>query len=579
MSTGWPQNQQDLRWPQARDEDSSDRGQSARNRRLGDATFGTEHPSAPLPVAGPGQRGRFGRRRESKAGDDELGFGDEDYDWIRYLGEAGPASEPTRSQLASGRSDVLPGRQPIASPGPADPATARQQIRDFARRDALPRRPAESLLHDPRQPDLRGAEARRADTAGPQRRATVRPAEPQPEPQQAEAWRTAPGLTDAWKTAPAPGAPPRTGPRPHHPGHLQRRDLADQPQSQPSPRAERLPARNPAASVGSAYDRAARLPSGSGALQTGRQAGPDPAGQPLQRRRGPGAPAAGARLEAAPVPAGLEQRATASPAPRGTAVEQAPGRRVRHAGKRRPSRFRRTKPAVPVSADRQVQASGASVALAPPSGASVALAPARDRGPAVSQPRPVPSARKKTLRRGLTRRTVGVLAAVAVLAAGGAFALHVFFARDGSAHVVATPQRLLGYVQAPTLAKGMGAAALRSEILAKGEGEASHVVDAVYDDANSKAGPLIILFIGGNLADSASSFIASFTGSLPGAFVTSAGAMGGQAACVPSFSGHPAECAWADNDTFGLIASPNLNASSLAKQLREIRPLVEHKVK
>jgi hypothetical protein len=171
---------------------------------------------------------------------------------------------------------------------------------------------------------------------------------------------------------------------------------------------------------------------------------------------------------------------------------------------------------------------------------------------------------------------------VVVVAAAAAFLIPGMMIGSGPAHTISTPNRLLSYVQEPALASGMGATALRSEIVKKGNGEASHVVDAVYEDSTSpaaKAGPLIILFIGGNLSGSASSFISSFTGLLPGAFVTSPGSLGGQAACVPGSAGHPAECAWADNDTFGLIASPTLTAAALGNDLRGIRPQVEHVVK
>jgi hypothetical protein len=125
----------------------------------------------------------------------------------------------------------------------------------------------------------------------------------------------------------------------------------------------------------------------------------------------------------------------------------------------------------------------------------------------------------------------------------------------------------------------MGAQALRAAIVKKGSGEATHVVDAVYEISSgpaAKSGPLFILFIGGNLSGSASSFISSFTGLLRGASVTNPGALGGQAACVPGYAGHPAECAWADNDTFGLFASPTLSATALGNELRSMRPLVEH---
>jgi hypothetical protein len=174
------------------------------------------------------------------------------------------------------------------------------------------------------------------------------------------------------------------------------------------------------------------------------------------------------------------------------------------------------------------------------------------------------------------RRFVALAVAVILLAAGGAVGYRML-KDSGEAHVVMTPRRLLSYVQQPSLARKMHAQQLRAEIVAEGHGEASHVVDAVYEAAGSKAVPLIILFIGGNLSGSSSAFITSFTGLVPGSFVTSPGPMGGQAACVPNTSGHPAECAWADNDTFGLIASASLGASALAKELREIRPLVEHK--
>jgi hypothetical protein len=150
---------------------------------------------------------------------------------------------------------------------------------------------------------------------------------------------------------------------------------------------------------------------------------------------------------------------------------------------------------------------------------------------------------------------------------------------SGPGHHIVTPETLLSYTQNPSLAKGMGAEALRANILAKGNGEASHVVDAVYEDAASaaaKSNPRILLFVGGNLSGSAGSFIQSFTAMLHGAFVINAGSLGGQAACVPGAGGHPAECAWADGDTFGLIASPSLSASTLAGELRSIRPLVEH---
>jgi hypothetical protein len=165
-----------------------------------------------------------------------------------------------------------------------------------------------------------------------------------------------------------------------------------------------------------------------------------------------------------------------------------------------------------------------------------------------------------------------------VLAAGAAFALRGG-SGSGVAHVLVTPKSLGRYAQAPDLAREMGASTLQKQIVASSGGEAKHVVYAVYEDTTSPAaqnGPQIILFIGGNLSGtSADSFMSSFTGKLQGAETTSAGSMGGAAGCVPSVGGRLAECAWADNDTFGVVASPTLTSTQLAAQLRAMRPQVE----
>ena len=190
-----------------------------------------------------------------------------------------------------------------------------------------------------------------------------------------------------------------------------------------------------------------------------------------------------------------------------------------------------------------------------------------------------PPAKRKGSHRGVVL-TFALLGAVCL--AGGGFAGWKVLHKSLPAHTISTPQQLLGYTQEPKLANSMGATKLRDEIVAKSNGEASHVSATVYEDSSgaaAKTGPQIILFIGGNLSGSADSFISSFTGMLHGAFITSAGKLGGHAACVPGYSGHPAECAWADNDTFGLISSPTLSATDLGNQLRAFRPLLEHVVK
>jgi len=228
--------------------------------------------------------------------------------------------------------------------------------------------------------------------------------------------------------------------------------------------------------------------------------------------------------------------------------------------------------------------------LAPTAGfarTSTALLDDTDAGGSTRAPawtaRPAKRPKRGTATRKRRSPVPHIAIGIAVIAAGAASLVvtHPGLLRpSGPAHTIKAPEKLLSYTEAPALAQGMGAQALRADIVRKGHGEASHVVDAVYEDnaqAGSKSSPVIILFIGGNLAGSASSFISSFTSMMPHAFVTSAGSMGGQAACIPGTAGRPAECAWADNDTFGLFASPALSASALGAEMRAMRSLVERR--
>jgi hypothetical protein len=171
------------------------------------------------------------------------------------------------------------------------------------------------------------------------------------------------------------------------------------------------------------------------------------------------------------------------------------------------------------------------------------------------------------------------LALVVVVAVVAAFSL---LGGSGPAHVLVTPDRLGAYVRRPALEKQANAAALKQQVIAKSAGQASHVVSAVYEDSTGSS-PQMILFIGGNLSGvSAGSFISSFTAQSKGAFVTSPGSLGGSAACVNAQSSVPgsvALCTWADNDTFGVVASLTMNATRLAAEMRAMRPMVERVAK
>lgn len=173
---------------------------------------------------------------------------------------------------------------------------------------------------------------------------------------------------------------------------------------------------------------------------------------------------------------------------------------------------------------------------------------------------------------GLPRRVqvIGGLAIVAVLAVIG-----YLLSMPQVSHEVSTPASLDGYIR-QSVQSSRTAQEIKSQILAAAGGAVSNVVAATYEKPagpGSSSGPQIVVFIGGNLA-SGSNFISGIT-QLRGSFTTSAGSLGGQAACAPSANGGPAECAWADGDTFGVLVSATLNANGLASELRLMRPLVE----
>ena len=132
-----------------------------------------------------------------------------------------------------------------------------------------------------------------------------------------------------------------------------------------------------------------------------------------------------------------------------------------------------------------------------------------------------------------------------------------------------TPARIGTYARTVDLERQTNVAQLRDEVIKMSAGQASRVESAVYESGNSAAGNTeqIIMFIGGHLANAApATSITSFTQKFPGAKVVSPGALGGKAACVEE--GGSADsvsmCAWFDNDSFGEIVSPTMNATDLA---------------
>jgi hypothetical protein len=192
-------------------------------------------------------------------------------------------------------------------------------------------------------------------------------------------------------------------------------------------------------------------------------------------------------------------------------------------------------------------------------------------------------------RPGRSRRRRGRLwlwaaAAGLAVAAAAAVAVITFLNRgSGPAHVLVVPAKLGTFVRRPQLEQQMNVKQLQQQLIARSGGQASRVISAVYENGSAPSGsaqPQILLFIGGHLTGvSPSGFISSFTTQFRGAQAASAGPLGGSASCVSAQAGSPSSvslCTWADSDTFGVIASPTMNATQLSAQMRLIRPQVEH---
>jgi hypothetical protein len=149
------------------------------------------------------------------------------------------------------------------------------------------------------------------------------------------------------------------------------------------------------------------------------------------------------------------------------------------------------------------------------------------------------------------------------------------------AHTLTIPAKIGTYVRTADLEHEASLTALRDEITKTSAGQASHVVSAVYESGNSAAGATtqIFMFIGGHLANAdPTSSVASLTRNFPAAHMVSAGSLGGEAACAEEQAGTSDSvslCAWFDDDSFGELVSPTMNASELGLEMLTVRPAVE----
>jgi len=160
-----------------------------------------------------------------------------------------------------------------------------------------------------------------------------------------------------------------------------------------------------------------------------------------------------------------------------------------------------------------------------------------------------------------------------------------FPSHSGPAHVMVTPAKIGSYARTVDLERQTNVAQLRDDVIKMSSGQASRVVTAVYESGNAAGGNTeqIIMFIGGHLANAApATSVTSFMQRFPGAHVVNAGSLGGKAACVEEGGGTSdsvSMCAWFDNDSFGEIVSPTMNATNLAAAMTTVRPAVEQVAK
>jgi hypothetical protein len=150
----------------------------------------------------------------------------------------------------------------------------------------------------------------------------------------------------------------------------------------------------------------------------------------------------------------------------------------------------------------------------------------------------------------------------------------------GVAHTVVMPAALGPYKWAPDLEKNAGLPTLAASVAEMGGGQMSGIRARTYErPAPGGAAPRLLEVIGGRLpGTSPASSIITLIRKYPSAHVVPAGPMGGSAACFEQTAGtadSAAMCAWSDNDSFGILTSPTLNAASLADLMVQDRPLIE----
>lgn len=188
---------------------------------------------------------------------------------------------------------------------------------------------------------------------------------------------------------------------------------------------------------------------------------------------------------------------------------------------------------------------------------------------------------------GHHRLWLAVLAVVIAVAAASTVIIIKFesASQGGPVHAMQTPARIGSFTRTADMESATHLTGLSNGVIQLSAGRVSNVKSAVYESGNPASGNTVqvMMFIGGHLASAApATSITDFTQKFAGATVVSAGSLGGKAACVEegaTTSSQVSICVWFDNDSFGEIVSPTMNATTLATVMRTVRPDLEIVVK
>jgi hypothetical protein len=197
-------------------------------------------------------------------------------------------------------------------------------------------------------------------------------------------------------------------------------------------------------------------------------------------------------------------------------------------------------------------------------------------------------ARRIGRRRGRSgdRRLWFGLGGVMAVAAAAIFLIiqFEFPSNTGPTHTLAMPSKV-GATYLRTTSDDAKLAKLRQQFVQMTHGQATDVLSGAFQAGGVATGgtPEIVMTIDAHLLhDNVATSMTDFLQVYKNAGMVPAGPLGGEAACAESATGNADNvsiCAWFDDDSFGVLLSPSMNANALAGELQTFRSSVERVAK